>query len=150
ATGWAGSSYRHYEYPGIWTEDDFHRCGLTPDGDIADYRNSLQVRECELVNLADLRTEEPRVRERLRAYLADLVSLGVTGLRIDAAKHMPPEDVAAIVADLPDGVAILQEGIRGARETTAPEHDVDAGRLYEVVRGAGTVGMLQGGPRGVF
>ncbi len=150
ATGWAGSSYRHYEYPGIWTEDDFHRCGLTPDGDIADYRNSLQVRECELVYLADLRTEEPRVRERLRAYLADLVSLGVTGLRIDAAKHMPPEDVAAIVADLPDDVAILQEVIRGAGEPIAPEHYVDAGLVYEFAWGENLVGMLQGGSLRVF
>lgn len=145
ATGWAGSSYTHYNYPGIWTEEDFHHCGRTPDDDIADYRDSFQVRDCELVNLADLATEEDHVREQLAAYLADLVSLGVSGLRIDAAKHMPPEDIAAIVADLPDDVAILQEVIRAAGEPVTPEQYVDAGLVYEFAWGENVVGMVESG-----
>src|SRR4051794_18688504 len=26
-TGWAGSGFRHYEYPGIYQPQDFHHCG---------------------------------------------------------------------------------------------------------------------------
>lgn len=145
ALGWAGSRYTHYEYPGIWTESDFHHCGMTGDNDIADYRNSLQVRDCELVNLADLATSEEHVRERLAAYLDDLVSLGVGGFRIDAAKHMPPEDIAAITAGLPEDVVIMQEVIRGPGEPITPEQYVGAGLVYEFAWGENIVGMLEAG-----
>ena len=148
--GWAGSTFTHYDYPGIWTEDDFHHCALTPDDDIADYTSTFQVRECELVNLADLRTDEAHVQERLAEYLADLVSLGVTGLRIDAAKHMAPEDIAAITADLPNDVEILQEVIRAAGEPITPEQYVENGLVYEFGWGQNLVGMLQGGSLGAF
>lgn len=149
-TGWAGSTFSHYSYPGLWSESDFHRCGLAPDDDIADYRDTTQVRTCELVNLADLRTEDDAVRARLGEYLADLVSLGVRGLRIDAAKHMTPEDVAAITADLPDDVAVLQEVIRGAGEPITPEQYSGAGLVYEFAWGRDLVGMLEAGSLGSF
>ncbi len=90
-TGWAGSSYSHYEYPGIWSDEvgDFHHCGVPPADDIASYQDAYQVQSCELVNLADLATGHPEVQERLAAYLGDLLSLGVDGFRLDAAKHIP-------------------------------------------------------------
>lgn len=101
-TGWAGTEFTHYEYPGLYTAADFHHCTATASGDIEDYRDPDQVQDCELVNLADLDTSSEHVRAVLRAYLADLVSLGVDGFRIDAAKHMAPEDVGAIISELPD------------------------------------------------
>ncbi len=130
-TGWAGSTYAHTEYPGIWSSADFHACGLTPDDDIRDYDVRAQVQTCELVNLADLDTASPRVRERLGAFLADLVSLGVSGVRIDAAKHMAAEDVAAIVAPLPDDVRVISEVIRGPLEPIQPEEYLGFGDVFE-------------------
>ncbi|HMO11919.1 MAG TPA: alpha-amylase family glycosyl hydrolase, partial [Actinotalea sp.] len=100
-TGWAGTEFTHYEYPGLWTYDDFHHCDA-PNADIANYKDATQVQTCELVNLADLATGEPAVRERLAEYLADLLSLGAAGFRIDAAKHMAAADVAAVLDPLPD------------------------------------------------
>ena len=38
---------------------------------------------------ASLATETEHVREQLAAYTNDLISLGVDGLRLDAAKRMP-------------------------------------------------------------
>jgi len=142
ASGWAGSSYTHYSYPGIWDRDDFHHCGLTPDDDIANYSDVNQVRDCELVNLADLVTSDAAVQQRIVDYLTDLTSLGVTGLRIDAAKHMPPEDIAAIVAQLPDDIAILQEVIRGDGEPITPEQYIDNGLVYEFAWGQDLYRML--------
>lgn len=141
--GWAGSEYEHYNYPGIYTEDDFHYCG-TPDDDIWNYRDAFEVHNCELVNLADLATGTDHVRETVSAYLEDLVSLGVTGLRIDAAKHMPAEDVEAIVSGLPDDVAILQEVIRGAGEPIQPEDYLEAGDVYEFTWGRDMRGLMRG------
>ncbi|KAG6865217.1 hypothetical protein C0991_004418, partial [Blastosporella zonata] len=85
-TGVAGSTFTHYNYPGIYQTQDFHHCGLTSNDDIVDYTSRAQVQTCELDNLADLATETEYVRERLAQYANDLLSLGVDGLRLDAAK----------------------------------------------------------------
>lgn len=129
--GWAGSAYEHYAYPGIYDDADFHHCGLTGADDIEDYRSREQVQTCELVNLADLDTADAEVRATIRAYLDDLLSLGVAGFRIDAAKHMAAADVAAIVGDLPAGTRILSEVIRGAGEPVTPEEYVEVGEVFE-------------------
>ncbi|WP_315097447.1 alpha-amylase family protein [uncultured Cellulomonas sp.] len=144
--GWAGSAYSHYDYPGIWTDADFHHCGLTPNDDIALYTDAAQVQSCELVNLADLATETQRVRATITAYLEDLLSLGVDGFRIDAAKHLPAEDVAAIVAGLPEGTGIAQEVIRGSGEPITPEQYLDNGQVYEFAWGRDVRGLLAASP----
>lgn len=51
-----------------------------------------------LVGLADLNTENPYVQERIATYLATLLSVGFSGFRIDAAKHMGPNNIAQILA----------------------------------------------------
>lgn len=92
--GSAGSSYTKYSYPAVpWAPEDFHAaCSINS------YNNAFQVQNCELVGLSDLKTEETRVRNRIADYLIDLHRLGVAGFRIDAAKHMHPRDIDAIVA----------------------------------------------------
>lgn len=95
--GTAGTRFEPYAYPGLWEYDDFHHCGLTDNDDIEDFDDPVQVRTCELVDLADLDTRSPRVQGRLGKYLADLSGLGVTGIRIDAARHMDPSDISAIL-----------------------------------------------------
>jgi alpha-amylase len=131
--GWAGSSFEHYEYPGLYSDadGDFHHCGLAPNDDIANYQDREQVQTCELVNLADLATETDGVRETIVAYLEDLLSLGVAGFRIDAAKHMPAEDVAAITRELPRGTVVWSEVIRGAGEPVQPGEYTEAGQVFE-------------------
>ncbi len=52
-TGFAGSTYTHYVYPGIYQNQDFHHCGLEPGDDIVNYDNRLEVQTCELENLAE-------------------------------------------------------------------------------------------------
>ncbi|WP_194410689.1 alpha-amylase [Microbacterium cremeum] len=129
--GFAGTPYAHDDYPGLYGAEDFHHCGLTADDDIDDYDSREQVQTCELVNLADLDTSSPRVRERIVAYLDDLLSLGVAGFRIDAAKHMAADDVAAIVAELPEGTRVFSEVIRGGGEPIVPEEYAGFGEVFE-------------------
>ncbi|QKJ18594.1 alpha-amylase [Microbacterium hominis] len=129
--GVAGSTYDHYEYPGLYGFDDFHHCGLTSQDDIEDYNSREQVQTCELVNLADLDTASPTVQATIAAYLDDLLSLGVAGFRIDAAKHMAADDVAAIVAGLPAGTRVLSEVIRGGGEPVQPEEYTAFGEVFE-------------------
>ncbi|XP_037814298.1 alpha-amylase 2-like, partial [Lucilia sericata] len=98
--GTAGSSanYGESSYPAVpYGKEDFHApC------DIQDYQNAEQVRNCQLVTLIDLDQSVPHVREMIVNYLNKLVDMGVAGFRMDAAKHMWPEDLEAIYADLND------------------------------------------------
>jgi alpha-amylase len=108
--GIAGTPFSHYDYPGLYSANDFHYCG-TPNDDITNYGNTAEVQSCELVNLADLNTGSEYVRDRLAAYLNDLLSLGVAGFRLDAAKHMNPADIRAILDRLERDPYIYQEVI---------------------------------------
>ncbi|KAG8737470.1 hypothetical protein FRC10_008154 [Ceratobasidium sp. 414] len=85
--GVGGSNYTHYVYPGIYQYQDFHHCGLEPGDNIVDYNSRVEVQTCQLDTLADLATETEWVRAKLAYYANDLISLGVTGLRLDAAKR---------------------------------------------------------------
>ena len=94
--GVQGSTFGEYEYPGIYTYDDFHHCGLTEGDEIEVWDDPVQVQTCELVNLSDLDTGSEKVRAQLVTHLQELLSLGVTGFRLDTARHIAPEDVQAI------------------------------------------------------
>ena len=150
--GWAGSPYSHYDYPGLYSDaaGDFHHCGLTPNDDIVNYKDATQVRFCELVNLADLATGTAHVRSTIVAYLKDLRSLGIDGFRIDAAKHMPVDDIAAIVAQLPRDTMIVQEVIRGAGEPITPDQYVGNGKVDEFGWAVAVKGLLTGGTASLY
>jgi alpha-amylase len=49
-----------------------------------------------LEGLVDLNTEKENVQGRIADYLTDLYSIGFSGIRIDAAKHIAPDDIIAI------------------------------------------------------
>ena len=129
--GWAGTDFGHYDYPGLYTEEDFHHCGLSDSDDITDYSSAGNVQNCELVNLADLATETDHVQSQVAKYLNDLRSIGVDGFRIDAAKHMPAEDVSAIIDRIDGDPYIVQEVIRSDGEPIQPEDYLGSGDVFE-------------------
>lgn len=128
--GWAGSRWSHYDYPGIYQYQDFHHCGRNGDDVIVNYNDRYEVQNCELVGLADLDTASQYVRDRLAAYLNDLLSLGVFGFRIDAAKHIPASDLMAIKAELTRPAYLVQEVIFGAGEPITPQEYTGVGDVH--------------------
>ena len=103
STSYGGRSYEHFSYPGLYTAADFHQKGpdcTSTSGGIEDFNNLIQVRKCELVGLSDLKTESPNVQATLAGYLNKLIGYGVSGFRVDAAKHIGQPDLAAIAARL--------------------------------------------------
>ncbi|KAF9555969.1 glycoside hydrolase [Agrocybe pediades] len=130
-TGVAGSPFTHYVYNGIYQNQDFHHCGLTPGDDIQDYTSRAQVQTCELENLADLATDTDYVRGRLATYANDLLALGADGLRLDAAKHIATTDIANILSRLTAKPYITQEVIFGAGEAVQPSEYVNNGDVQE-------------------
>ncbi|KAL1725201.1 glycoside hydrolase family 13 protein [Schizophyllum commune] len=129
--GTGGSHFTHYDYPGTYQTQDFHHCGLEPYDDINNYGNRQEVQTCELVNLADLATDTVYVQARLAAYGNDLLSLGVDGLRLDAAKHIPTGEIATIIDMLASHPYITQEVTSSPSDVVKPEEYVQNGDVQE-------------------
>jgi alpha-amylase len=116
-TGIAGTVHGKYDYPGLYAATDFHATvnkaypSVFCDHSINDWYNPVEIQTCELSGLADLRTENPAVQEKLAAYMANLYDLGVRGYRIDAAKSIDKDQLAAILgrlrAKLPAGASFF-------------------------------------------
>jgi len=82
------------EYPGAgYTPVDFH-C----DRGLNSWSDPFQLNYGWLSGLSDLDTESEFVRERIAAYITDLIGIGFSGHRIDAAKHIKPESLTDILA----------------------------------------------------
>ena len=110
-TSYGGTTFTKYAYPGLYSASDFHsypaNCPVPPaagstdrEGSIRDYNDVTQVSNCELSSLADLNTASAKVRGTLAGYLNKLLSYGVSGFRVDAAKHIGQTDLAAIESRL--------------------------------------------------
>eukprot|EP00604_Paraphysomonas_vestita_P002409 CAMPEP_0174819370 /NCGR_PEP_ID=MMETSP1107-20130205/2556_1 /TAXON_ID=36770 /ORGANISM="Paraphysomonas vestita, Strain GFlagA" /LENGTH=368 /DNA_ID=CAMNT_0016032727 /DNA_START=768 /DNA_END=1874 /DNA_ORIENTATION=+ len=64
------------------------------------WNDPLQLNAGWLSGLTDLNTEKENVRGRIADYLTDLISIGFSGFRIDAAKHISPDNLVAILTKL--------------------------------------------------
>jgi alpha-amylase len=101
AVSYHGVPYTHFSYPDYGFADFHHAPADCPTaGGIDDFNNFLQVTKCELLGLADLRTESEHVQATLAGYLNSLIDLGVSGFRVDAAKHIGQVDLAALESRL--------------------------------------------------
>ncbi|MEU0405540.1 carbohydrate binding domain-containing protein [Streptomyces sp. NPDC006197] len=133
-TGTAGTKYGKYDYPGVYSDGDFHGC-RRPIG--SNYGDRHNVQECELgeagnPSLADLDTGSEHVRGKVAGYLDDLTSLGVDGFRVDAVKHVPARDLTAIRSKLTDPDAYwIQEAVFGAGEAVSPTEYLGNGDVQE-------------------
>ena len=88
-----GTSYSKYEYPGLYTQADFHTpCALN------NYQSAANVQDCELFSLPDLNTGLAPVRQKIADYLLMLARLGVAGYRIDAAKHIQQVELDSVIS----------------------------------------------------
>ena len=92
--GSAGTPFTKYEYPGLYSSQDFNTCRQP----VKDYNDAENVTQCELVGLADLNTGSDYVQTRIVEYLSDLTDLGISGFRIDAAKHIRSAELGQILA----------------------------------------------------
>lgn len=100
--GSAGSSFDgdNFDYPAVgYNRSHFNskeKCG-TPDGQIHNWDDFWEARNCELVGLHDLDQSNVFVKEKLINHLNDLIRLGVAGFRVDASKHVYPEALLEII-----------------------------------------------------
>ncbi|MGW1837428.1 alpha-amylase [Streptomyces sp. NPDC002067] len=141
-TGTGGTQYTKYAYPGAYQDQDFHGCRKN----ISDYGNRDDVQNCELVGLADLDTGSDAVRGKIAAYLDDLRTLGADGFRIDAAKHMAADDIAAVKGKMSQDPGYwVSEVIAGGGEAVKPEEYTGIGDVDEFRYGTHLKSAFQGG-----
>ncbi|CAK9027242.1 unnamed protein product [Durusdinium trenchii] len=81
------SMFHHYP------DNDRANCGLPP------WSNNKRL--CDMYGMPDLNTELKAVQLQLGTYLFDLLEIGVTMLRVDAAMNIYPESLARVILPFP-------------------------------------------------
>lgn len=128
--GWAGTPYEKWKYD-VYERQDFHvSCS------IEDYHDRWQVQFCDLKGLADLATETAYVQEQIADYLQKMMDIGVAGFRIDAAKHIPSDDIENILKRLHTRPYIYQEVIDLGGEPIQGHEYYKNGRVTDFKYGA--------------
>jgi len=80
------------EFPAVpYGPMDFH-C----ERPLNSWTDPLDLNAGWLTGLTDLNTERENVQERIAAYMTDMIGIGFSGFRMDAAKHVKPDDLVAI------------------------------------------------------
>lgn len=92
-TGMSGAGFGGFNYPDGFTGSDFHQYNCS----ISSYKDAWQVRNCALLGMADIATDNDATQDKIASYLKSLLDMGVYGFRIDAAKHMGYNDIDAII-----------------------------------------------------
>jgi len=115
------NNYPGNEYPAVpYGPTDFH-CQRA----LNSWTDPFTLNYGWLENLCDLNTEKDYVRTRIADYFTTLLSVGFSGFRIDAAKHISPSNLAAILGkfkqnlgggDLPDDFMTYLEVIIGGEK----------------------------------
>ncbi|CAH1795064.1 unnamed protein product [Owenia fusiformis] len=93
---WSGDGL---DYPSVpFGSTDFNGANecSTSSLEIENYQDVIQVRNCRLLGLRDLKLAKDYVRGKVAEYLNKLVGYGVAGFRVDASKHMWPGDMQNI------------------------------------------------------
>ena len=100
-----------------------------------------------LVGLCDLNSEDEYVRQRIADYFTDLLGMGFSGFRIDAAKHISPDNLAHIFykfkqnlggGELPDDFFTYLEVILGGEKDLlmCTDNSYCYGKTFETIMSA--------------
>ncbi|GMH78693.1 hypothetical protein TL16_g07904 [Triparma laevis f. inornata] len=98
-------TYTESEETGLPPLQEFPAAGYGPldfhcERSLNSWTDPLDLNAGWLTGLTDLNTERENVQERIAAYMTDLISIGFSGFRMDAAKHIQPDDLIAIFSKL--------------------------------------------------
>ncbi|WP_220348900.1 alpha-amylase family glycosyl hydrolase [Alkalilimnicola ehrlichii] len=123
--GTAGTSWSRKHHP-MYGPQDYHDPCV-----IQNYGDAHEVRYCQLLTLPDLRTGSDYVQQTIADYINDMVGLGVSGFRIDAAKHMHPDDIAGIMGRVDGNPYFFSEVIDLGNEPIKASHYLHLGAVEE-------------------
>ncbi|KAI9433227.1 glycoside hydrolase superfamily [Lactarius indigo] len=107
---------------------------LRPRAEITPSSTMTTKSRCGRANSMDLLTCQRRRTTFAGGLLStrnDLISLGVDGLRLDAAKHMDPDDITDILSRLTSQPYVTQEIIWGEEQPVTPDLYTGNGNVQE-------------------
>jgi len=107
--GIGGTIYSRYKYYALYDYEHFHHYDFNGDGSIQNYQNRFEVQNGNVALCADLATEHHYVQKQIKKYFRHLITLGVKGIRIDAAKHISSSDLALILEEFKNQIYVFQE-----------------------------------------
>jgi len=88
------------EFPGVpYFASDFHCLK-----EISNYSDIDQLNTGWVGDLTDLNTEKEYVQQRIADFLTELISIGISGISINNAKHISPTDFSQILKRLKDNL----------------------------------------------
>ena len=96
-------------YP-YFSASDFHAACDIQGSDYNSAAGRSNVQTCRLVGLPDLNTESPYVRGQIANYMNALLTLGIDGFRIDAAKHQAAASLQAIMSSVKSAHPTTNQG----------------------------------------
>lgn len=131
-TSIGGAKYGSRQYP-FYSPNDFHHYdnNVNANCQVTNYTDKHNVQYCDLVGLPDLMTSSSYVQSQIVGYLKKLYSLGVRGLRIDAAKHQDANELSGIIKALPSDMIVGQEVIGSPGEAVQPSMYFGLGQVSE-------------------
>lgn len=96
-------------YP-YFSSGDFHAACDIQSADYNSAAGRSNVQNCRLSGMPDLNSESSYVRGQVVNYLDALLTLGVDGFRIDAAKHQAASSLQAIMSSVKSSHATTNQG----------------------------------------
>jgi alpha-amylase len=96
-------------YP-YFSASDFHAACDIQSADYNSAAGRSNVQNCRLVGLPDLNSESTYVRGQVVNYLNALLTLGIDGFRLDAAKHQAAASLQAIMNSVKATHATTNQG----------------------------------------
>jgi len=132
-SGVGGSLYGSRTYP-LFRPEDFHHQGgdARTNCGVSNYGDLRNVQYCDLQGMPDLCTGCPHVQETVAAYINHMAELGISGFRVDAAKHMEPAELGALLKRVNSSLFFFLEVTAVPTEAVqTPMYYSDGGRVTE-------------------
>jgi len=130
-TSITGKQYGNRATP-IYSQSEMHNTGdLNSNCQVNNYQDKHNVQYCDLSGLPDLCTSCASVQKKIVDYVNHMHAIGISGIRIDAAKHQDAGELGQITKQLPSDLFIFGEVISGAGEAVKPDMYVGIGHVTE-------------------
>lgn len=129
--GIGGTKFADRTYGDLFGPEDFHHI----EGDsstncgVDNYQDEYNVQYCDLMGMPDVCTGCSATQQKIVDYINNLQSLGVAGIRIDAAKHQSAKELREIFDKLNPSLYRFLEVFSNAGEAVQPPEYHDLGQV---------------------